>query len=59
MADTVDIEIVNNIEIAVDLVMEKALVATGGGTVNVFLNGVLQGSVISSALDAEVVNINW
>jgi hypothetical protein len=32
---------------------------SSGGTVNVYLDGVLQSSTASSDLDAEIVNILW
>lgn len=60
--ETSNIEVVNQDGDATgSLVAGQWVVTTsnGGGTINVYLDGVLQSSTVSSDLDAEIVNILW
>lgn len=55
----VDVEIVSNlIEVTAEIVSVSVGGGGAGGTINVYIDGVLNQSIASADLDAEVVNIS-
>lgn len=52
----VTVEISNTISATVEI---NGASGSSGGTINVYLDGVLQSSTASSDLDSETVNVLW